>query len=72
MNPHKIWIKGPHTLSHTGLESPDLRAGLAYLIAAAVAKGTSTVDNAYLIDRGYEKIEERLRKLGLNIKRETA
>lgn len=70
MNPHKIWIKGPRALAHTELESPDLRAGLAYLIAAAVADGTSTVDNAYLIDRGYEKIEERLQKLGLNIKRE--
>ncbi|MEK7108917.1 MAG: UDP-N-acetylglucosamine 1-carboxyvinyltransferase [Patescibacteria group bacterium] len=70
MNPHKIWIKGPTPLSCKELESPDLRAGLAYLIAAAVAEGASTVDNAYLIDRGYERIEERLSKLGLNIKRE--
>lgn len=70
MNPHKIWIKGPRALSRKELESPDLRGGLAYLIAAAVAEGTSTIDNAYLIDRGYEHIEERLQKLGLNIKRE--
>lgn len=69
MNPHKIWIKGPRTLTDKQLESPDLRGGLAYLIAAAVAEGTSTVDNAYLIDRGYEHIEERFQKLGLNIKR---
>jgi len=70
MNPHKIWVKGPTPLSRKELESPDLRGGLAYLIAAAVAEGTSTIDNAYLIDRGYERIEERLQNLGLNIKRE--
>ena len=70
MNPHKIWIKGPRALTSKELESPDLRGGLAYLIAAAVAEGTSTIDNAYLIDRGYEHIEERLQKIGLNIKRE--
>jgi UDP-N-acetylglucosamine 1-carboxyvinyltransferase len=72
MNPHKILIKGPHALSRKELESPDLRGGLAYIIAAAVATGTSTISNAYVIDRGYEHIEERLQKLGLNIKREVA
>ncbi len=70
MNPHKIWIKGPKALSRKELESPDLRGGLAYIIAAAVAEGVSTIDNAYLIDRGYEHIEDRLQPLGLNIKRE--
>ena len=70
MNPHKILIKGPTPLSRKELESPDLRGGLAYIIAAAVAEGTSTIDNAYLIDRGYERIENRLQNLGLNIKRE--
>ena len=70
MNPHKIFIKGPRALSSRELESPDLRGGLAYLIAAAVAEGTSSIDNAYLIDRGYERIEERLQKLGLNIRRD--
>ncbi len=70
MNPHKILIRGPKALSRKELESPDLRGGLAYIIAAAVAEGTSTIDNAYLIDRGYAHIEERLQKLGLNIKRE--
>ncbi len=70
MNPHKILVRGPKTLYHAKLESPDLRAGLAYIIAASIAHGTSAIDNAYLIDRGYERIEERLRGLGLNIKRE--
>ncbi len=70
MNPHKILIKGPRALSRKELESPDLRGGLAYIIAATVATGTSTIDNAYVIDRGYAHIEERLQKLGLNIKRE--
>src|SRR3989344_3466617 len=70
MNPHKILIQGPTPLSRKELESPDLRGGLAYLIAAAVAEGPSTIDNAYLIDRGYEHIEDRLQTLGLNIRRE--
>jgi UDP-N-acetylglucosamine 1-carboxyvinyltransferase len=70
MNPHKILIRGPRELSRKELEGPDLRAGLAYIIAATVATGTSTISNAYVIDRGYEKIEERLQALGLNIRRE--
>jgi UDP-N-acetylglucosamine 1-carboxyvinyltransferase len=70
MNPHRILIRGPKPLSRKNLESPDLRGGLAYIVAATIAEGTSTIDNAYLIDRGYEHIEERLGKLGLNIKRE--
>ncbi len=69
-NPHRILVRGPRALTDKRLESPDLRAGLAYILAAAVAEGTSTIDNAYVIDRGYFAIEERLQKLGLNIKRE--
>ncbi len=72
MNPHRIFIRGPKKLSRKELTSPDLRGGLAYIIAATVAEGTSTIDNAYVIDRGYEHIEERLQKLGLTIKREEA
>jgi len=71
MNPHRVLIRGPRKLTHAKLESPDIRAGLAYLIAAAIAEGTSTVDNAYLIDRGYERIEERLQAVGLSIRRES-
>ena len=70
MNPHKIIVRGPSKLSRKELEGPDLRAGLAYIMAATVAEGTSTISNAYVIDRGYERIEERLQKLGLNIQRE--
>ena len=70
-NPQQITIKGPTPLVGRELESPDIRAGLAFLLAAAIAKGTSTIDHVYHIDRGYEHIEERLQKLGLNIKRET-
>jgi UDP-N-acetylglucosamine 1-carboxyvinyltransferase len=71
MNPHRVFIRGPKKLSRKELDSPDLRGGLAYLIAATVAEGTSIINDAYVIDRGYERIEERLQKLGLNIKRET-
>ena len=69
MNPHKILIKGPRALGRKELESPDLRGGLAYLLAATVAEGTSVVDNAYLIDRGYEHIEAKLSALGAKIRR---
>jgi UDP-N-acetylglucosamine 1-carboxyvinyltransferase len=69
MNPHRVLIKGPARLTSKELESPDLRGGLAYILAAAVAEGTSTIRNAYLIDRGYEHIEQRLQALGLSIAR---
>ena len=71
MNPHRVFVRGPKKLTRKNLESPDLRGGLAYILAATVAEGTSTIDNAYVIDRGYEHIEERLSKLGLSIKRES-
>lgn len=70
MNPHRVFIRGPKEFTRKNLESPDLRGGLAYLLAATIAKGVSSIDNAYLIDRGYEHIEERLQALGLNIQRE--
>ncbi len=68
-DPHRISIQGPTKLRYRNIESPDLRAGMAYLIAALTAKGKSTINNIYQIDRGYEKIEERLRKIGADIKR---
>ena len=68
-NPHQASIKGPTKLHGTTLESPDIRAGLAFLIAALLADGESTLQNIYHIDRGYERIEERFQKLGAHIKR---
>ena len=72
LNPQQIKIEGPAPVVAAELESPDIRAGLAFLMAAAIAKGTSTVGNIYHIDRGYEKIEDRLSKIGLQIKRTSA
>ena len=66
-DPHRIMVKGPVSLKGRVLESPDLRAGLAFVIAAIVAKGESVVHNVYNIDRGYERIEERLKEIGVDI-----
>jgi len=70
-DPHKIIVKGPSSLKGKELESPDLRAGLAYIIAAIVAGGESVIHNVYNIDRGYEQIEERLMNIGVDIQRIT-
>lgn len=69
MDPHRVMVKGPTPLSGKDLESPDLRAGLAFVIAAIVAKGESVVHNVYNIDRGYERVEERLKGIGVSIER---
>ncbi|TSC61224.1 MAG: UDP-N-acetylglucosamine 1-carboxyvinyltransferase [Parcubacteria group bacterium Gr01-1014_107] len=66
---HRVMVKGPTSLRGRELEGPDIRAGLAFTIAAAVAKGHSIINNVYYIDRGYERIETRLRKIGVDIKR---
>lgn len=66
---HRVIIKGPRTLKGRELEGPDIRAGLAYVLAALVAEGPSVVHNAYHIDRGYERVEEKLRALGAQIAR---
>ena len=68
-DPHRAIVTGPTVLKGREVESPDLRAGLAFLTAALVAKGDSVVRNAYNIDRGYEKIENRLNAVGANIRR---
>jgi UDP-N-acetylglucosamine 1-carboxyvinyltransferase len=71
MDQHRILIKGPHTLTGRTLRSPDIRAGLAYVMAGIAAEGESVITDTYHIDRGYEKIESRLQKLGLDIHRLT-
>ena len=69
MDPHRVLVKGSTKLHGRRLESPDLRAGLAFVIAALIAGGNSEIHNVYNIDRGYERIEERLRLIGVQIAR---
>ena len=67
---HRAIVFGPSKLRGRNLESPDLRAGIAFVIAALVARGASRIGNVYQIDRGYEKLDERLRGIGADITRE--
>ena len=69
-DPHRVVVSGPAKLHGSKLESPDIRAGIALVIAALVASGRSTIENIYQIDRGYEDIDNRLRALGAQITRE--
>jgi len=68
-DPHRALVSGPAKLYGERLESPDIRAGMAMLIASLCAEGTSTIGNIGQIDRGYERIEDRLRSLGAQIER---
>jgi UDP-N-acetylglucosamine 1-carboxyvinyltransferase len=68
-NSDRATIKGPTPLKGKELDGPDLRAGLAYILAAIIAKGNSVINNVHFVDRGYEKIEERLKAIGVNIER---
>ncbi len=68
-DPHRAIVSGPSRLHGERVESPDIRAGMAMLIAALCADGTSEIGNVVQIDRGYERIEERLRGLGARIER---
>jgi UDP-N-acetylglucosamine 1-carboxyvinyltransferase len=68
-DPHRAVITGPAQLYGERLTSPDIRAGMAMLIAALCAEGVSTIGNVGEIDRGYERIDERLRRLGAGIER---
>ena len=63
-DPHRVVVTGPAKLYGQRLESPDIRAGMAMVIAALCAEGRSTIGNIGQIDRGYERIDERLRGLG--------
>jgi UDP-N-acetylglucosamine 1-carboxyvinyltransferase len=68
-DPHRVVVTGPATLYGERLESPDIRAGMAMVIAALCAEGRSSIGNIGQIDRGYERIDERLRALGAAIER---
>jgi UDP-N-acetylglucosamine 1-carboxyvinyltransferase len=68
-DPHRAIVDGPTPLYGIEVSSPDLRGGASLIAGALIAKGTTVINNIYQIDRGYEKIEERLQKLGVDIKR---
>jgi UDP-N-acetylglucosamine 1-carboxyvinyltransferase len=68
-DPHRVVVTGPARLYGERMESPDIRAGMAMVLAALCADGTSTIGNIQQIDRGYERIDERLRQLGAHIER---
>ena len=68
-DPHRAVVAGPSRLHGAAMVSPDIRAGMALLAAALCARGTSVIRNTPQIDRGYERIDERLRSLGARITR---
>lgn len=68
-DPHRAIVSGPTQLRGSAVESPDIRAGMAMLLAAMCAEGTSVISNAQQIERGYERLEERLGALGARIRR---
>ena len=68
-DPHRAVVSGPARLSGSNLTSPDVRAGMAMVLAALCAEGQSTIQNVYQIERGYEHLVERLQQLGAQIDR---
>lgn len=68
-DPHRCIVLGPTELSAEKMESPDIRAGMALLLAALAANGNSVIRNVGQIDRGYERVDEKLRLLGAHIER---
>lgn len=71
-DPHRAIVSGPSQLRGERVDSPDIRAGMAMLIAALCANGRSEIGNVGQIDRGYERIDERLRALGAKIERRSS
>ncbi|RME79984.1 MAG: UDP-N-acetylglucosamine 1-carboxyvinyltransferase [Caldilineae bacterium] len=68
-DPHRAVVVGPSQLYGQAMSSPDIRAGMTLVIAALAAQGTSTIANIGQIDRGYERLDEKLRSLGADIRR---
>ncbi len=68
-DPHRVIVTGPSQLHGTHLSSPDIRAGMTMLLAALCSEGRSVIGNIQSIDRGYEDVDRRLRKLGASIRR---
>lgn len=71
LNPHQMLVHGPTPLKGTVIKSFDLRAGVALILAALAAEGETVIEDVYQVDRGYERIEERLSLVGAKIFRET-
>jgi UDP-N-acetylglucosamine 1-carboxyvinyltransferase len=69
-DPHRCIVQGPSKLYGEKMESPDIRAGMALVLAALSAQGTSVIRNVGQIDRGYEKVEQKLLALGAKIERQ--
>ena len=69
-DPHRVVVVGGANLTAAHMSSPDVRAGMALLMAAAVASGTSKIDNIYQIERGYSGVEEKFSRLGIRISKE--
>lgn len=70
-DPHRCIVNGPTPLTGEKMESPDIRAGMALVLAALAAEGTSVIRNIGQIDRGYERVDEKLRALGARIERQS-
>jgi len=68
-DPHRCIVQGPTPLTGEKMESPDIRAGMSLVLASLSAQGNSVIRNVNQIDRGYEKVDNKLRKLGANIER---
>ncbi|OGL65627.1 UDP-N-acetylglucosamine 1-carboxyvinyltransferase [Candidatus Uhrbacteria bacterium RIFCSPLOWO2_01_FULL_47_24] len=68
-DPHRALVQGPTNLRGKKIESPDIRAGIAMVIAGLIASGETTLDNIYQIERGYENLDARLAALGAKIER---
>lgn len=72
VDPHRAFIFGPKTLEGTSVNSLDVRAGAVLIVAGLMAEGKTVINDIFHIDRGYERIEERLQRLGADIKRITS
>lgn len=70
-DPHRVFVHGATQLRGRSIETPDIRAGMAFVIAGLAADGRTAIHNVYQIDRGYERIAERLQAVGADIKRVT-
>lgn len=69
-DPHRALVSGPSALHGSDLVSPDVRAGMAMVLAACCARGVSIIRNVYQIERGYERLVERLQAIGVRIWKE--